>query len=93
MGASFCVYPEPGPIIFLLAFRCGVLWPGGGGGGGFTNRGYITLSQGWLCQKWKQAVMSDIRPQAPTSSECTAVVTCSLQGLGHVCPVYFCIVN
>ena len=31
MGASFCVYPEPGPIIFLLAFRCGVLWPGGGG--------------------------------------------------------------
>ena len=29
--ASFCVYPEPNPLIFLLAFRCGVLWPGAGG--------------------------------------------------------------
>ena len=89
--ASFCVYPEPNPLIFLLAFRCGVLWPGaGGGGGGFTNRGYITLSQGWLCQKWKQPDMSDIRPQAPTStgSRCTAVVTCSLQGLGHLLESY-----
>ena len=60
-------------------------------GGGFTNRGDITLSRGWLYQKWKQADMSDIRTHAPTSagSGCTAVVTCSLQGLGHVCPVYF----
>ena len=59
--------------------------------GGFTNRGDITLSRGWLYQKWKQLDMSDIRPQAPTftGGGCTAVVTCSLQGLGHVCPVYF----
>ena len=28
VGASFCVYPEPNPLIFLLVFRCGVLWPG-----------------------------------------------------------------
>ena len=92
MGASFCVYPEANPLIFSTGFS---LWGPVTEGGGFTNRGDITLSQGWLYQKWKQADMSDIRPQAPTStgSECTAVVTCSLQGLGHVCPVYFCIVN
>ena len=65
------------------------------GRGGFTNLGYITLSRGWLYHKWKQLDMSDIRPKAPTStgSGSTAVVTCSLQGLDHVCPVYFYIVN
>ena len=92
VGASFCVYPEPKPLIFSTGFS---LWGPMTGRGGFTNRGYITLSRGWLYQKWKQLDMSDIRPKAPTStgSGCTAVVTCSLQGLGHVCPVYFYIVN
>ena len=77
------------PLNFSTGFS---LWGpmAGSGGGGFTNRGYITLSQGWLCQKWKQPDMSDIRPQAPTStrSGCTAVVTCSLQGLGHLLESY-----
>ena len=79
--ASFCVYPENNPLIFSTGFS---LRGPMARRGGFTNRGDITLSRGWLYQKWKQPDMSDIRPQAPTStgSGCTAVVTCSLQGLG-----------
>ena len=86
--ASFCVYPENNPLIVSTGFS---LWGPMARRGGFTNRGDITLSRAWLYQKWKQPDMSDIRPQEPTSpgGGCTAVVTCSLQGLGHVCPVYF----
>ena len=80
------------PLNFSTCFS---LWGPIARKGGFTNRGDITLSRSWLYQKWKQPDMLDIRPQAPTStgSGCTAVVTCSLQGLGHVCSVYFYIVN
>ena len=50
--------PAPPPFIFPLINQCDrclvpLAWGFMAGGHGFASHGDITLSRGWLCQKWK----------------------------------------
>ena len=55
---AFGSFFYPPPFIFSLinqCDRCLVSLPWGlmAGGRGFASHGGVTLSRGWLCQKWK----------------------------------------
>ena len=51
-------YPIPPPLILPLLNQCDrclvlLAWGLMAGGRGFASHGGVTLSRGWLCQKWK----------------------------------------
>ena len=56
---KFGVFMNPAPtFIFPLINQCDrclvpLAWGFMAGGHGFASHGDITLSRGWLCQKWK----------------------------------------